>query len=230
MQKEAPAQSPVSAEVKPVPLEKPAVPAGEQLADLEAQLQTDKISLLHQLLSSVDPSRVNVADDDTIQELVAACTALKPRLVEVICEYEKKRDELVAINADFAKARASYDKMLAAALTRSMLPILLSMYFLTASQSPCLRPLRMQRQDPVIPLQRSSKCSNPWRILRCRPEVSTRKGVRMAHLYSSSSSVPRRLSSRLRRTHSLLHLMGLCRHRLYSSSSSSSSSRVSILW
>lgn len=68
-----------------------ATAAALALAALEQEIPSDKIELLFQLLSAVDPARKNVADDETIQELMATCGAAKPRIVQVICEYEKKR-------------------------------------------------------------------------------------------------------------------------------------------
>ncbi|KAH8551595.1 hypothetical protein BGW37DRAFT_426018 [Umbelopsis sp. PMI_123] len=94
----------------------------------EAQMEDEvmdmspKVEELIQLLSKVDPRRDSFAENEQLQSLYNETLAIRPKLVKLIEKYSLKKDELVALNEKFMKARTSYDKMLENSIARYSSP------------------------------------------------------------------------------------------------------------
>ncbi|GAB5585817.1 ESCRT-0 subunit protein hse1 [Umbelopsis nana] len=99
-------------------------------ADLarEAQMEDEvmdmapKVEQLIAMLSKIDPRRDSFAENEQLQTLYNQTLAVRPKLVKLIEKYSLKKDELVALNEKFMKARTSYDKMLESSIARYSSP------------------------------------------------------------------------------------------------------------
>jgi signal transducing adaptor molecule len=93
-------------------------------AEMEDQVMemAPKVEQLISMLSSIDPRRDSFAENEQLQSLYNQTLAVRPKLVKLIEKYSLKKDELVALNEKFMKARTSYDKMLENSIARYSSP------------------------------------------------------------------------------------------------------------
>ncbi|CAO3675443.1 unnamed protein product [Umbelopsis ramanniana] len=88
----------------------------------EVMDMSPKVEQLIQMLSKIDPRRDSFAENEQLQSLYNETLAIRPKLVKLIEKYSLKKDELVALNEKFMKARTSYDKMLENSIARYSSP------------------------------------------------------------------------------------------------------------
>ncbi|KAJ2957170.1 hypothetical protein NQZ79_g7063 [Umbelopsis isabellina] len=93
-------------------------------AEMEDQVMemAPKVEQLISMLSNIDPRRDSFAENEQLQSLYNQTLAVRPKLVKLIEKYSLKKDELVALNEKFMKARTSYDKMLENSIARYSSP------------------------------------------------------------------------------------------------------------
>ncbi|KAI8099297.1 uncharacterized protein BX664DRAFT_320956 [Halteromyces radiatus] len=99
-------------------------------ADLmkEAQMESEVMSEIRNverlldILSKIDPHKDAFSENDELQNLYNSSLAIRPKLVRLIEKYSLKKDELVALNEKFLKARTMYDHMLNDSIARYSTP------------------------------------------------------------------------------------------------------------
>ncbi|KAI7902587.1 uncharacterized protein BX663DRAFT_486400 [Cokeromyces recurvatus] len=79
--------------------------------------ETRNIDRLLEILSS-DTSSTSFSDNEELQSLYNSTLAIRPKLVKLIEKYSLKRDELVALNEKFMRARTMYDSMLSNSIAK----------------------------------------------------------------------------------------------------------------
>ncbi|CAG8451497.1 6562_t:CDS:2, partial [Paraglomus occultum] len=89
-------------------------------AEIEASVfaESKNIEKLLQMLTTIDPNRDNFSENEEIQNLYHSTLAVRPKLVKLIEKYSQKKDELIALNEKFTKARTTYDKLYEVSIDR----------------------------------------------------------------------------------------------------------------
>ncbi|TGZ83858.1 hypothetical protein EX30DRAFT_315529 [Ascodesmis nigricans] len=104
-------------------VEKLADPTVEELqrdAQVEAEVfgQIKNVEKLLAMLSTSD-GNMSVQDNDEITTLYNSTVAIRPKLIELIAKYSQKKDEFVALNEKFIKARRDYETLLESSMSQS---------------------------------------------------------------------------------------------------------------
>ncbi|KAJ2722156.1 ESCRT-0 subunit protein hse1 [Coemansia sp. Benny D115] len=84
--------------------------------DLEAETQVfneaHNIEALLRMLGSVDPLKENISDNDEVQRLYTSTLALRPKIIKLIERYNRKKEELLLIDAQFTKSIGMYEELM----------------------------------------------------------------------------------------------------------------------
>ncbi|KAG5364801.1 Class E vacuolar protein-sorting machinery protein [Yarrowia sp. E02] len=88
----------------------------EAQEELSVFSQSRNIEKLLALLSSQDASRLNLAENEELQQLYHSTLAIRPKLVKLIDKYAQRKDDLVELNEKFVKARRVYDDLMEASM------------------------------------------------------------------------------------------------------------------
>lgn len=102
-------------------VEKLAEPTAEELqkdAQMEAEVfgQIKNVEKLLALLSTSEGNSA-VQDNDEITTLYHSTLQIRPKLIELIGKYSQKKDDFVALNEKFIKARRDYELLLEASMS-----------------------------------------------------------------------------------------------------------------
>lgn len=89
-------------------------------AELEARIfsSASSIDQLIMKLSSLDPRKKNLADDEELQELYQQALSIRPKIVRLIDRYSAKVAELKGLNEKFVKARGRFEGLMEESLQR----------------------------------------------------------------------------------------------------------------
>ncbi|RUS18990.1 SH3 domain protein [Endogone sp. FLAS-F59071] len=89
-------------------------------AQMEAEVMAEarNVEQLLQSLASVDARKDAVSDNEQLQALYNQTLAIRPKLVRLIEKYSQKKDELIALNEKFLRARTSYDKLMESSIAK----------------------------------------------------------------------------------------------------------------
>ena len=114
--------------------------SGTLLTDpLEDEINVDSVNRLLELLLAVNPQKDNIAKNEEIQDLFQQCNEMRPKVLELVVKFEKKKgicsslvsmgfyhylflnfskitEEFLQLNELFIKAKASYERLLAASI------------------------------------------------------------------------------------------------------------------
>ncbi|KAJ2320259.1 ESCRT-0 subunit protein hse1, partial [Coemansia sp. RSA 2702] len=84
--------------------------------DMDAEVQVfseaHNIEALLRMLGSVDPLKSNVSDNPEIQRLYSSTWELRPKIIKMIEKYNKKKEELVSLDAQLSKSMRLYDELM----------------------------------------------------------------------------------------------------------------------
>ncbi|KAJ2847816.1 ESCRT-0 subunit protein hse1, partial [Coemansia erecta] len=82
--------------------------------DVEVQVfsEAQSIETLLRMLGSIDPLKDDVSDNEEIQRLYSSTLALRPKIIKLIEKYNKKKDELVSLDAQFSKSMQLYYELM----------------------------------------------------------------------------------------------------------------------
>ncbi|KMP01171.1 class E vacuolar protein-sorting machinery protein hse1 [Coccidioides immitis RMSCC 2394] len=102
-------------------VEKLSDPTQEELqreAQMEAEVfaEIKNVEKLLALLSTSSPE-LNVQENEEITKLYHSTLAIRPKLIELIGKYSKKKDDFTQLNEKFIKARRDYEALLEASMT-----------------------------------------------------------------------------------------------------------------
>ncbi|CAG8575557.1 6845_t:CDS:10 [Paraglomus brasilianum] len=104
--------------IEKLPDPTPADLAREAEVETSVFAESKNIEKLLQMLSIIDPNRDSFSENEEIQTLYHSTLAVRPKLVKLIEKYSQKKDELIALNEKFTKARATYDRLLEVSIDR----------------------------------------------------------------------------------------------------------------
>ncbi|KAJ2503010.1 ESCRT-0 subunit protein hse1 [Coemansia sp. RSA 1972] len=85
-----------------------------QAIDAEVQVfsEAHNIEALLRMLGSVDPMKSNVSDNTEIQKLYASMWELRPKIIKLVEQYSKKKEELGEMDKMLAKSMRLYDELM----------------------------------------------------------------------------------------------------------------------
>ncbi|KDN36691.1 hypothetical protein K437DRAFT_260047 [Tilletiaria anomala UBC 951] len=89
-------------------------------AELEARIfsSASSIDLLIAKLSSLDPRKSNLSDDEELQDLYQQALSIRPKIIRLIDRYSAKVAELKGLNEKFTKARGTFEGLMEESLQR----------------------------------------------------------------------------------------------------------------
>ncbi|KAJ3299845.1 ESCRT-0 subunit protein hse1 [Borealophlyctis nickersoniae] len=87
-------------------------------AEAQVLAESDRIGEFVRLLSTIDPKRDNLSENEPLQESYHAILVLRPKLVKIVEQHKRKQDELIALNDRFTKACSTYHKLMEASLAQ----------------------------------------------------------------------------------------------------------------
>ncbi|EEP76316.1 conserved hypothetical protein [Uncinocarpus reesii 1704] len=107
-------------------VEKLSDPTQEEL-QREAQMEAEvfaEIKNVEKLLAllSTSSSELNVQENEEITKLYHSTLAIRPKLIELIGKYSKKKDDFTQLNEKFIKARKDYEALLEASMAHPAQP------------------------------------------------------------------------------------------------------------
>ncbi|KAI1912459.1 ESCRT-0 subunit protein hse1 [Ophidiomyces ophidiicola] len=107
-------------------VEKLSDPTQEEL-QREAQMEAEvfaEIKNVEKLLAllSTNSSELNVQENEEITKLYHSTLAIRPKLIELIGKYSKKKDDFTQLNEKFIKARRDYEALLEASMSHPTQP------------------------------------------------------------------------------------------------------------
>ncbi|PWA03146.1 hypothetical protein BB558_000656, partial [Smittium angustum] len=74
--------------------------------------EAHNIEVLLRMLSRMDPQRDNLSENVEMQNLYTSTITLRPRIVKLIGEYSKKKDELINLDTQLQTAMNTYDVLM----------------------------------------------------------------------------------------------------------------------
>ncbi|KAJ2559132.1 ESCRT-0 subunit protein hse1, partial [Coemansia sp. RSA 1822] len=96
----------------------------QPMSDIRAQVSQDidsevqvfseahNIEALLRMLGSVDPMKSNVSDNPEIQRLYSSTWELRPKIIKLVEQYSRKKEELVALDTQLSKSMRLYDELM----------------------------------------------------------------------------------------------------------------------
>ncbi|KAH9989839.1 hypothetical protein BJV77DRAFT_1015447, partial [Russula vinacea] len=95
--------------VEPLPDPTPGELVAEAQQEAAVFSQTAHVDRLLTMLSTLDPAKDNLVDNEEIQELYRSYMSVRPKIVKLIEEYSQKRAHLEWMDERFVRARKSFD-------------------------------------------------------------------------------------------------------------------------
>lgn len=83
------------------------------LLELEASVHKDAamVDELLRALSTLDPSKENIGENERLQEMYSSSLLIRPKLLKLINAYSLKKESLMTLNDRFVKARTDYERL-----------------------------------------------------------------------------------------------------------------------
>lgn len=83
------------------------------LLELEASVHKDAamVDELLRALSTLDPSKENIGENERLQEMYSSSLLIRPKLLKLINAYSLKKENLMTLNDRFVKARTDYERL-----------------------------------------------------------------------------------------------------------------------